>query len=55
MIPALAYAVIGLAAISVLWGIVTAIKDIPPGRAQLLFAAGVWLRHAGPVDDRRGA
>ncbi len=43
MIPALAYTVIGLAAISVLWGIVTAIKDIPPGRAQLLFAAGVWL------------
>ena len=43
MIPALAYAVIGLAGVSVLWGIVTAIKDIPPGKAQLLFAAGVWL------------
>ena len=25
------------------WGIVTAIKDNPPGKAQLLFAAGVWL------------
>jgi hypothetical protein len=43
MIPVLAYVVIGLAAVSVVWGIVTAIKDIPPGRAQLLFAAGVWL------------
>ena len=43
MIPVLAYAVIGLAAVSMVWGIVTAIKDIPPGKAQLLFAAGVWL------------
>jgi hypothetical protein len=43
MIPALAYALIALAGVSVLWGIVTAIKDIPPGKAQLLFAAGVWV------------
>ena len=43
MIPVLAYALIGLAAVSVLWGIVTAIKDLPPGKPQLLFAAGVWL------------
>jgi len=43
MIPALAYAVILLAGASVVWGVITAITDRPPGKAQLLFAAGVWL------------
>ena len=43
MIPALAYAVILLAGAAVVWGVITAITDRPPGKAQLLFAAGVWL------------
>jgi uncharacterized membrane protein len=43
MIPALAYVVLALAGIAVIWGIVTTIADKPPGKAQLLFAAGVWL------------
>ena len=43
MIPGLAYAVIAFAGAAVVWGLVTAIADRPPGRAQLLFAAGVWL------------
>lgn len=43
MIPVLAYVVIILAGAAVVWGIVTAIADLPPGKAQLLFAAGVWL------------
>jgi hypothetical protein len=43
MIPALAYAVLALAGVSVVWGIVTTIADKPPGKAQLLFAAAVWL------------
>ncbi len=43
MIPALAYVVMALALASVVWGLVTAVADKPPGKAQLLFAAGVWL------------
>jgi hypothetical protein len=43
MIPALAYVVMALAGVAVLWGLVTAAADKPPGKAQLLFAAGVWL------------
>ena len=43
MIPGLAYVVLGLAGAAVVWGVVTAIADKPPGKAQLLFAAGVWL------------
>jgi hypothetical protein len=43
MIPGLAYVVLALAGASMVWGIVTAIADKPPGKAQLLFAAGVWL------------
>ena len=43
MIPALAYVVLALSGASVIWGIVTAIADKPPGKAQLLFAAGVGL------------
>jgi hypothetical protein len=43
MIPALAYVVMIVAGVAVVWGIVTAVADKPPGKAQLLFAAGVWL------------
>ena len=43
MIPALAYAIIVLAGAAVVWGVITAIADRPPGKAQLLFAAGVWV------------
>jgi hypothetical protein len=43
MIPTLAYVVLALAGAAVVWGVVTAIADKPPGKAQLLFAAGVWL------------
>ena len=43
MIPALAYVVLVLAGVLMIWGIVTAIADKPPGKAQLLFAAAVWL------------
>ena len=43
MIPALAYVVMALAGVAVVWGVVTAVADRPPGKAQLLFAAGVWL------------
>lgn len=41
MIPGLAYAVVALAGLAALWGLVTAAANRPPGRAQLLFAAGV--------------
>jgi hypothetical protein len=41
MIDALAYTVVALAGGAVIWGIVTAIADKPPGKAQLLYAAGV--------------
>jgi hypothetical protein len=43
MIPVLAYVVMVLAGVAVVWGIVTAVADKPPGKAQLLYAAGVWL------------
>lgn len=43
MIAPLAYAVIALAGCAALWGIGTAVANRPPGRAQLLFAAGVEL------------
>jgi hypothetical protein len=43
VIPALAYVVMALAGAAAVWGVVTAIADKPPGKAQLLFAAGVWL------------
>jgi hypothetical protein len=43
MIPGLAYVVLVLAGAAVIWGVVTTIADKPPGKAQLLFAAGVWL------------
>jgi hypothetical protein len=41
MIDALAYSVVALAGVGVIWGIVTAIANKPPGKAQLLYAAGL--------------
>lgn len=41
VIPVLAYIVMALCGGIVIWGLVTAAVDKPPGRAQLLFAAGV--------------
>jgi hypothetical protein len=41
MIDALAYTVVALAGVAVIWGLVTAIANKPPGKAQLLYAAGV--------------
>jgi hypothetical protein len=41
MIDALAYIVVALAGVGVIWGIVTAIVNKPPGKAQLLYAAGL--------------
>jgi len=43
MIAPLAYAVVALAGIAAVWGIGTAVANRPPGRAQLLFAAGLEL------------
>jgi hypothetical protein len=43
MIDALAYVVIALAGVAVIWGLVTAVANKPPGKAQLLFAAGVEI------------
>jgi hypothetical protein len=41
MIDVLAYALILLAGVAVIWGLVTAIANKPPGKTQLLYAAGV--------------
>ena len=41
VIAVLAYVVMALSGAMVVWGLVTAALDKPPGRAQLLFAAGV--------------
>ena len=41
MITVLAYVVIALALVSLAWGIVTAVANKPPGKAQLIYAAGV--------------
>jgi len=43
MIAPLAYGVMVLAGVAVLWGIATAAVDRPPGKAQLLFAAALEL------------
>lgn len=43
MITGLAYAVIAWAAVGTLWGLLTAVLNRPPGKAQLLFAAGLEL------------
>jgi hypothetical protein len=37
----LAYTVVALALVATLWGLVTALANRPPGKAQLLFAAVV--------------
>ncbi len=41
MITTLAYAILALTGVGALWGLITAVADKPPGKAQLLFAAGV--------------
>ena len=41
MIDALAYTVVALAGVGVIWGVVNAIANKPPGKAQLLYAAGL--------------
>ena len=43
MIAILAYGVMALAGGMVVWGLVTAVADKPPGKAQLLYGAGVEL------------
>lgn len=43
MIATLAYGLIAVSGLATLWGIGTAVADRPPGKAQLLFAAGVEL------------
>ena len=43
MIAGLAYALVALAGAAGVWGLLTAVLDKPPGKAQLLFAAGVWV------------
>src|SRR6478609_10925418 len=43
MVDVLAYVVIALAGVSVIWGLVTTIANRPPGKAQLLYAALVEL------------
>lgn len=43
MIPALAYAVVAAAAVAAIWGVVTAVADRAPGRAQLIYAGVVEL------------
>jgi hypothetical protein len=41
MIEELAYLVVALAGGATIWGLVTAVANKPPGKAQLVFAAGV--------------
>jgi hypothetical protein len=41
MIEELAYVVVALAGVATIWGLVTAVANKPPGKAQLVFAAGV--------------
>ena len=43
MITGLAYAVVALAGGMVVWGLLTAALDKPPGKAQLLYAAAVEI------------
>jgi hypothetical protein len=43
VIAGLAYAVAALALVSLCWGLLTAVLDKPPGKAQLLYAAGLEL------------
>lgn len=41
MIGGLAYAVMALSGAMVVWGLITAVANKPPGKSQLLYAAGV--------------
>jgi hypothetical protein len=41
MIDALAYTVVALAGVAIIWGLVSATANKPPGKAQLLYAAGL--------------
>ncbi len=41
MIIGLVYAVLGLSVVAVVWGLISAIADKPPGKAQLIFAAAL--------------
>jgi cytochrome b len=41
VIAPLGYAVAALALVSMCWGLLTAVLDHPPGKAQLLYAAGL--------------
>jgi hypothetical protein len=41
VIAVLAYVVLALSGVMVVWGLITAARDKPPGKAQLLYAAGV--------------
>lgn len=41
MIDGLAYAVVALAGVAVIWGSATAVLNRPPGKAQLLYAAAL--------------
>jgi hypothetical protein len=43
VIPGLAYALVALTGAAGLWGLLTAVADKAPGKAQLLFDAFVWL------------
>lgn len=43
MITGFAFAVLALAGVAVVWGLLTAVVDKPPGKAQLIFAAVVEL------------
>ena len=43
MIAPLAYGVIALALVALGWGVLTALLNKPPGKAQLLYAAGLEL------------
>jgi hypothetical protein len=43
VIGVLAYVVMALSGVMVVWGVVTAVADKPPGKAQLLYAAGVEI------------
>ena len=43
MIEPLGYAVAALALVSMCWGLLTAVLDKAPGKAQLLYAAGLEL------------
>jgi hypothetical protein len=41
VIAVLAYVVMALSAVMVVWGLISAALDRPPGKPQLLYAAGV--------------